>query len=124
MEKSIILFDGPCTLCNKSVAWIERRDSKNQFLFGSLQGNWAKTHVPHHLLNEDTVLLFSRGQFYTRSTAALIILSSLPYWHWTILFKAVPRFVRDGVYRSIAKNREHWFGTGYCALLPDDKIVK
>ncbi|MGB1184508.1 MAG: thiol-disulfide oxidoreductase DCC family protein [Schleiferiaceae bacterium] len=121
MESDIVLFDGPCTLCNKSVQWIYKRDALGQFRFSSLQGNWAQSNVPKELLSEDSVLFYQGGTFFTRSTAALMILSTLPKWRWTKVLIKVPKVVRDVIYNWIAKNRMRWFGTGYCALLPEDR---
>jgi len=120
---SQILFDGPCTLCNKSVQWVAKRDTKEIFKFGSLQGDWARKNVPESYLLEDTVVLVSHGKYYTRSTAVILILSTLPFWKWTALFLAIPVSLRDFIYRWVARNRHQWFGTGYCVLLPNEKLL-
>jgi len=122
-QPSLILFDGPCTLCNKSVQWVAKRDTKDLFQFGSLQGNWARKNVPESYLLEDTVVLVRQGKYYTRSTAAILILSTLPFWKWTAPFLAIPVALRDFIYRWVARNRHQWFGTGYCALLPNEKLL-
>lgn len=123
MDKFIVLFDGPCTLCNKSVEWIVAKDIKHKFMFGSLQGPWAEEHVPSSLKAVDSVLLYDGTKFHTRSDAALLILTALPGYKWTSILKVVPRFLRDGIYRFIARSRYSIFGKGYCALLPKERLV-
>ena len=41
-EHSIILFDGVCNLCNSAVQFVIKRDTRNQFLFASLQSEEGK----------------------------------------------------------------------------------
>src|SRR6056300_605960 len=103
MSLVVVLFDGPCTLCNKSVDWITSRDFYGTFYFASLQSNWAAEHLPEHLKSEDSVVLFMHGQFHIRSKAALLILEQLPGYRWTKVFHLVPAFLRYLVYRIIAK---------------------
>ncbi|MGB0509226.1 MAG: DCC1-like thiol-disulfide oxidoreductase family protein, partial [Schleiferiaceae bacterium] len=67
MSEIVVLFDGPCTLCNKSVDWIHSRDFHGTFSFASLQSKWAEEHLPQHLKSEDSVVLFMHGQFHIRS---------------------------------------------------------
>ena len=123
MSEIVVLFDGPCTLCNKSVDWIHYRDFHGDFSFASLQSKWAAEHLPEHLKSEDSVVLFMHGQFHIRSKAALLILEQLPGYRWTKVFHLVPTFLRDLVYRIIAKTRYKFFGKGYCTLVSGPRML-
>ena len=123
-KAQVVVFDGPCTLCNKSVDWIHNRDSQKTFHFASLTSTWARAHIPEHLKQEDTVVLFSNGQFYIRSKAALLILTQIPGYGWTRVFYLVPTFFRDFIYKIIAKTRYRFFGQGYCTFVSDERILK
>ena len=123
MSLVVVLFDGPCTLCNKSVDWITCRDFYGTFYFASLQSKWAAEHLPEHLKSEDSVVLFIDGQFHIRSKAALLILEQLPGYRWTKVFHLVPTFLRDLVYRIIAKTRYRFFGKGYCTLVSGPRML-
>ena len=46
-NKSIILFDGVCNLCNASVNFVIKHDKKAQFLFASFQSDAAKEIMLH-----------------------------------------------------------------------------
>jgi predicted DCC family thiol-disulfide oxidoreductase YuxK len=124
MSEIVVLFDGPCTLCNKSVDWITCRDFYGTFYFASLQSKWAAEHLPEHLKSEDSVVLFFDGQFHIRSKAALLILEQLPGYRWTKMFHLVPTFLRDLVYRIIAKTRYRFFGKGYCTFVSGERMLK
>ncbi len=123
MSLVVVLFDGPCTLCNKSVDWITCRDFYGTFYFASLQSKWAAEHLPEHLKSEDSVVLFIDGQFHIRSKAALLILEQLPGYRWTKVFHLVPTFLLDLVYRIIAKTRYRFFGKGYCTMVSGTRML-
>ncbi len=123
MSLVVVLFDGPCTLCNKSVDWITCRDFYGNFHFASLQSKWAAEHLPEHLKSEDSVVLFIDGQFHIRSKAALLILEQLPGYRWTKVFHLVPTFLLDLVYRIIAKTRHRFFGKGYCTMVSGTRML-
>jgi len=123
MSDIVVLFDGPCTLCNKSVDWIHSRDFHGTFSFASLQSRWAEDHLPEDIKREDSVVLFMHGQFHIRSKAALLILEQLPGYRWTKLFHLVPTFLRDLFYRIIAKTRYRFFGKGYCTLVSGARML-
>jgi predicted DCC family thiol-disulfide oxidoreductase YuxK len=114
VSKKIVLFDGVCNLCSNSVQFILKRDKKNQFLFGSLQGNagqeyLAKFNLPANTFN--SFMLVEEDTLYTKSTGALRMLKHLGgSWSLLYAFIIVPRFVRDAVYDWIAGNRYKWFG--------------
>ena len=113
-EKKIVLFDGVCNLCSSSVRFIISHDKKNQFLFGSLQGNAGQDYLNKFNLPGDTFnsfMLIEDNKAYTRSSGALKMLKYLGGgWQLLYGFTIVPKFIRDGVYNFIAKNRYRWFG--------------
>jgi predicted DCC family thiol-disulfide oxidoreductase YuxK len=106
------------------VDWIHSRDFYDTFTFASLTSEWAKAHLPEHLKHEDSVVLYVNGQFYIRSKAALLILERLPGYRWTRIFKLVPTFLRDFIYRIIAKTRYRLFGQGYCTFVSGERMLK
>ena len=122
MQQKVVLFDGVCNLCSSSVQFILKRDKKNQFLFGSLQGQYGqatlqKYQLPHDEFN--SFMLIENDQLYTRSTGALRMLKHLGgAWSLLYAFIIVPRFIRDAVYNWIARNRYRWFGKKNECWLP------
>lgn len=127
METSkIILFDGVCNLCNSSVQKVIKNDSKNIFKFASLQSHFGQRFLNENQLNSeefDSIILIDGDQFYTSSDAALRIgkelkgiykISSFLLW--------IPKFIRDGVYRIISKNRYRWFGKQNTCWIPTKEL--
>jgi len=108
-QQSIILFDGVCNLCNGAVQFVIKRDKYNQFLFASLQSEEGKKILADNNFYDNKMnsfLLVENGKVYDHSTAALRVSKKLKgLWPMLYGFIIVPRFIRDGVYAFIAKNR-------------------
>ena len=122
IRQKIVLFDGVCNLCSSSVQCIIKKDKKNQFLFGSLQGETGRQYLKKFSLPTDNLnsfVLVENDKLYTRSAAALRILKHLG-GAWSLLygFMIVPEFIRDAVYKLIAKNRYKWFGKKAACWIP------
>lgn len=113
-EGWILLFDGVCNLCDASVQFIIKRDPASRFRFASLQSEAGRHLLKRHDLSADTldsVVLIEDGVAYRNSAAALLVARGLK-WPWPLLygFIALPRPVRDAVYRFVARRRYRWFG--------------
>jgi len=110
----VILFDGVCNLCNRSVNFILKRDSGKIYKFASLQSDAAINIFSKHNLNLDkfdTIVLIKDQKVYQKSNAILEVTRSLGgLWPLLYVFKLIPRFLRDALYDYIAKNRYSWFG--------------
>jgi predicted DCC family thiol-disulfide oxidoreductase YuxK len=113
-QKSIILFDGICNLCNASVKFILKRDLKEQFLFASLQSDAAKKILLQYNWKNyqlKSIVLIHDGKVYQKSSAVIKICQQLK-WPWPLFSIAqyLPVSWRDWLYDIIAKRRYQWFG--------------
>jgi len=121
-NKKIVLFDGICNLCSGSVQFIIKRDKKNQFMFGSLQGEAGRAYLKKYKLPADqfnSFMLVENEKLYTRSAAALRMLKHLGGgWQLLYALMIVPACIRDGIYNWIAKNRYKWFGKKEACWVP------
>ena len=123
-NKPVILFDGVCNLCNASVNFVIDRDPADLFYFSALQSDYAREKLASYQVGEDlnTIILLEDGKIYDRSTAALRIARHLSGL-WPLLYAGIliPKFLRNAVYRWIAKNRYRWFGkTEQCRVPTTD----
>lgn len=127
-QRTVILFDGVCNLCNASVQFIIRRDTKRHFLFASLQSEAGQrllkeTGLPH--FDFDTFVVVEQAEddslvhMYTRSDAAIQVVSRLR-WPWPLarIVRWVPRKIRDGAYGWVSRNRYRWFGKRQTCMIP------
>jgi predicted DCC family thiol-disulfide oxidoreductase YuxK len=111
----VVLFDGHCSLCNRSVGGLFRRDRRRVLRFAALHSDAGRELLRRHGLPEDdpgTVVLIEGGAAFTRSDAALRILCHLGApWSWLgFLGRMAPRPLRDRAYDFIARRR-HRLGT-------------
>ncbi|BAB04571.1 thiol-disulfide oxidoreductase DCC family protein [Halalkalibacterium halodurans] len=113
MLPSIILFDGVCNFCNYWVQFIIKRDPQATFQFASLQSEVGQELLEKHSIDRstDSVVLIMEGQAFVCSDAVLKIVAQLDspirWLKWAVIF---PRFLRDFIYRIVARNRYKWFG--------------
>ncbi|MDM7923583.1 MAG: thiol-disulfide oxidoreductase DCC family protein [Pyrinomonadaceae bacterium] len=123
---AIILFDGVCNFCNSSINFVIEHDSKGYFKFAPLQSAAGEELIAKHGIDTaetDSVILVEDGKAYTHSAAALRIarhldgIWSLGYW-----LIAVPRQLRDLVYRFIAKHRYRLFGRRDACMMPTPDV--
>jgi predicted DCC family thiol-disulfide oxidoreductase YuxK len=113
-EHPVVYFDGMCLICTGAVQFILKRDTRKRFRFATLQGEAGrnlllKEGIPS--ASPDSFLLEWRGRVYQRSDAALLVCKLLGKG-WLFLYGLIilPRFLRDGMYAWVARNRYRWFG--------------
>lgn len=121
-DKPVVIFDGFCGLCARSVQFVLRRDKLGTFRFLPAQSALGTAIYRHYGLATDdyeTVILLADGKLHVTSDAALGVLGRLgPPWSALGLARAVPRFIRDWVYRVVAKHRLRFFGRTEACYLP------
>ena len=112
--KYFILFDSDCNLCNNTVRFIIRNDSRKVFNFIPIKSAEAAEYLKHYEtknVKSGSLMLIKENQIYQKSSAVLHVLKSLDgLWPLLYVFIIVPPFIRDAVYGFIAKNRYKWFG--------------
>lgn len=121
----IVLYDGVCHLCQRSVQFIIRHDKKNKFVFASLQLKIAQNRLCDIQFKNslETIVLLKGTHHFEKSDAVLEIAKHLSgAWPLLYVFKIVPRFLRDAVYTYIAKHRYRWFGKSNACIMPSPEL--
>jgi predicted DCC family thiol-disulfide oxidoreductase YuxK len=121
-ENPIILFDGICNLCNRSVQFVLKYDKQKLFRFASLQSTAGQRLLKEYHLSEtvfNSFVLIKNNKTYLKSTAALMVAKELTgIIKILYIFIIVPAFIRNGIYNVIAKNRYKWFGKQDSCMMP------
>lgn len=122
----IVLFDGTCAFCERSVKFIARRDPQKYFRFGASQTPQAREILARHGFTRESarsLVLIEDGQVYLRSTASLRIARRLR-WPWSMAgaLLIVPRPLRDAAYRVVAAIRHRIAGTSNACEIPPPEI--
>lgn len=122
LPKSILLFDGHCSLCNGAVDFVLKRDPKKKLLLASIQGPAGKGVLKKYDLPPsylDTLVLVEQGKVYLGSTAALRVARLLgggwPLFYGLII---IPKVIRDRIYQWISEHRYRWFGRRETCRIP------
>ena len=105
----ILLYDGTCGFCARSVRFVLARDRRRTLRFGPLQGTFGRTLAAAHpeLYEVDSVVWCDGLGVRVRSDAALAMLQYLG-GGWGVLAALVglvPGSLRDALYDAVARRR-------------------
>jgi predicted DCC family thiol-disulfide oxidoreductase YuxK len=121
----IILFDGTCAFCERSVRFIASRDN-GYFRFGASQNAEGRALLASYGTSRETarsLILIEDHQVFLRSTAALRVAARLRApWRYAAVLLFVPRPIRDAVYRVIATIRHRIAGESNACEIPPPEI--
>jgi predicted DCC family thiol-disulfide oxidoreductase YuxK len=114
VNKPLVLYDGYCVLCNRSVQFLQDRQLPGAIEYASQQserGQAALKQCGLSMQDTDMLVAILNGRCYVRSSAVLRVFRFLRF-PWPLLYGLilVPRFIRDPIYNLIAHNRYRWFG--------------
>jgi predicted DCC family thiol-disulfide oxidoreductase YuxK len=127
----VLLYDGLCGFCNKSVQMILQRDRRGTLRFAALQSAYGEAVKARHteLKDVDSVVLVERSpdtdeeRVFIRSDAALRIAAYLGgWWKGLLIFRLLPRAVRDFFYDTFARYRYRLFGKYDSCLVPSPEV--
>ena len=121
LAKPVIFFDDVCIMCNSFVNLLLRVDRRQRFLFAPLTGETARKLLPP--LPDDpgkwSMVYLDESGIHDQSDASLEVYRRLggPWWLLS-LARFIPRWIRNPVYRVIARNRYRWFGKRETCRIP------
>lgn len=120
-SQPVLLFDGECGLCHACVRLLLRADRAGKLRFAPLQGAAARAFLrAQRLPTEDfDTLIFvpdwrrhaEPGTYLVRTDAVLAACTTAGGWvSWLWELHIVPRALRDGVYKAVARLRYRLLG--------------
>lgn len=128
---AVIVFDGVCVLCNGWVRFLLRHDRRRRYRFAAMQGEAGRALLARHGLDPDDPVSFLLVEYdiapgdaaaprvSTESTAIRRVLAGLGgLWRIAHLAALLPAFVRDPLYRLLARNRYRLFGRHDACRVP------
>jgi predicted DCC family thiol-disulfide oxidoreductase YuxK len=125
-DNSIVLFDGFCNFCSRSVWFIIRRDPGRKFLFAASQSPGGQKLIREYAIGEmadHSIVLVRGGRVFSNSGAALRIAGQLRFpWSLFQAFIILPPGLRDFFYGLIARNRYRLYGKRDECFLPGPEI--
>lgn len=108
-DRNIVFYDGECGFCQSTVQVILKNDHNSLVYFAAIQSDF--TNQFFYQLGEEspdlsTFYFYNKGKIYSKSSGALKLVKYLKFpYPFLMIFKIVPKFVRDFVYDLVARNR-------------------
>ena len=131
-SKAIILYDGVCGFCNRTVRFVLKRDSRDCFRFATLQSEFALRLLQKHGISsnqlESIVLVIDHNRpnerVQIRSTASITIFRELGlFWRAMANLAALfSRGLREWGYDLVARSRYRIFGKYDACPLPPASV--
>jgi predicted DCC family thiol-disulfide oxidoreductase YuxK len=125
----VLLYDGVCGFCNKSVQMILDHDRRGGMRFAALQSDYGQSVIERHpeLRGVDSVVYVEPKpggeRVHVRSDAALKVAAYLGgFWKIFLAAKVLPRPLRDYFYDLFARNRYKFFGKYDSCMLPPPEV--
>lgn len=126
LPERLVLFDGVCGLCDRTVQWLLDRDPQGRLSFATLQGETAAAlrarhpDIPEAL--ETVVFVEQIGgveRVYLRSRAVFAMLAVLGGpWRVVSWGAVLPAALTDLLYAVVARTRYRIFGKLDACRLP------
>ncbi|MCK8786386.1 DCC1-like thiol-disulfide oxidoreductase family protein [Roseomonas sp. NAR14] len=121
----LILFDGVCLLCARSIRFVAARDRAARFRFASVQSPAGRPLAERLGIDPaapESVAVLLEGRALFKSDAAIAVLRRLPGWGWVRLLGLLPCRLRDGLYDRVAGSRYRLFGRSDACPLPGPEL--
>lgn len=127
-KQPLLLFDGECGFCNKSIQFFLKHEKNKTMHFIPLHSETGKAIRKYFEIEDkvDSLILIKDYSAYIKSCAALrLSLYMKGGWPLMSAFLIIPPFLRNPVYSFVAKHRMKIFGrVESCALIPAEDRVR
>ena len=117
----MLVYDGSCGFCNRSVQFILRHERQHDLSFVTRNSELGKgLRRTHGLESVESMLWIEGGRVLAESGAVMKAAGYLGGW-WrrlAVLSSFCPSFILNGVYKFIAKNRHRFSSKAVACLVP------
>ncbi|MGF1453716.1 MAG: thiol-disulfide oxidoreductase DCC family protein [Opitutales bacterium] len=124
--KEIVLFDGDCGFCQRSIQFIWQHDREGRYQFAPMRSEIGRKLLAERGLSDPdfrTFYLIQGERLLDRSDAALEIASHLDHPSRALkVFRAIPRPLRNLGYAFIAINRHLLPGRKDACEIPPPEV--
>lgn len=118
----LILYDGVCKFCNRSINFILSHERNAKLTFTPLQSELGQSILRDYNLPldyTDSLLFMSKGQMSSHAQAAFKIAQFLKApWRWLSILSVLPISFTNFFYKLIAKHRYKLMGQADACILP------
>ena len=123
----MLVYDGSCGFCSRSVRFILRHERRHDLSFVTRNSELGQALRPTHGMEAvESMLWIESGQVFAESGAVMKAAGYLGGW-WrrlAVLGSFCPSFMLNEVYKYIAKNRRRLSSKGAVCLVPSPDQLK
>ncbi|MGA7886950.1 MAG: DCC1-like thiol-disulfide oxidoreductase family protein, partial [Acidobacteriaceae bacterium] len=97
VPNGLILFDGVCVLCSRSVQFVLERDGDRWFRFTPIQSPFGRALAERLGISPEmpeTNAVILRGRAYFKADSVIEVLRRLPRRSWARVLSLAPRSLR------------------------------
>jgi len=123
----LLVFDGVCNICSGWARFILRHDRDARIHKTTIQSDTGTAILNQLGLDTEaleTLVFLQDGVAYFQTDAIFEVFRQLPpIWRWVLIFRIVPRPVRNWFYLRLARNRYRIMGKRDACFLPDPDVA-
>lgn len=120
-HRPILFFDGVCGLCNSTIDFLIRHDTRRVFRYAPLQGETAQQLLDADMIRQLKTFVYLSEQGEYRRSAAIVRMLWRLGGIWKLAAAAlwiIPLPLRDLGYRTISASRYRLFGKKESCRIP------
>ena len=120
-EKSLLVFDSDCGLCNQLVGLLLRLERGNKFIITTREHPSISSLLSRNvsLANSDSVIIITNNIAYTEADAVKEIAKKLTLWIFPFVFLILitPKPIIQLIYLFVARNRRIIIRKNKCNII-------
>ena len=118
LPKGVLYYDAQCLMCSKAIQFIRKKDIHNRLIILPIA-----QYVSNNSMPLDSVVFISkhkRAYFYSSAVIqCLFTIGGL--YSFALIGYCIPKFLRDALYKVVARNRNRFFKYSTCSLPLNNK---
>lgn len=118
LPKGVLYYDDQCLMCSKVIQFLRKKDIHNRIVLLPI----SQCALKDTMSFDSVVFIKKHKQTYFYSSAVIQCLYAIggPY-AFALIGYCVPKFLRDALYKVVARNRNRFFKYSTCSLPLNNK---
>ncbi|MBD7938934.1 MULTISPECIES: thiol-disulfide oxidoreductase DCC family protein [Cytobacillus] len=113
----VLIYDGECNMCSRFIRFIVDMNTNSELKITDFNSNWTKANYETNT-NIDSMIFIDNSKEYIYSDAVIKLMASTHFIFKPLLIALIiPRTIRDGIYKFIAKRRRQIMTNKACPVI-------
>ncbi|WAA08794.1 thiol-disulfide oxidoreductase DCC family protein [Fervidibacillus albus] len=102
---TVLIYDGECSMCSRFIRFIVHINKNPDLRITDFNSNWTKNNYHFNSEIDSVVFLVNEKQYHYSDATIHLLATTNCFFKPLLLCKIIPKKIRDGVYKFIAKRR-------------------